>query len=53
MITQLKTWLHRRKVYRETVKELYSLTSHELNDLGLSKEMIPMVAYEATYGVKL
>lgn len=53
MIEQLKTWLHRRSVYRQTEKELYMLTPHELRDLGLSRDMIPMVAYETTYGVKL
>lgn len=50
MITQFKTWYARRKVYRQTVKELSSLTPHELRDLGITAEMIPAIAAEATYG---
>ncbi len=52
MITQFKTWYARRKVYRQTVKELNSLTPHELRDLGITADMIPEIAAEATYGEK-
>jgi uncharacterized protein YjiS (DUF1127 family) len=50
MITQFKTWYARRKVYRQTIKELQSLSSHELRDLGITADMIPEIAAEATYG---
>lgn len=52
MITQLKLWYARRKVYKQTLRELNSLTHHELRDLGLAPEMIPAVAIEAAYGVR-
>lgn len=42
--------LARRKVYRETVRELRSLSSRELDDLGLHRSMITRVAQEAAYG---
>lgn len=40
----------RRKVYRETIRELQSLSSRELDDLGLHRSMITRVAQEAAYG---
>ncbi len=52
MIAQFKTWAARRRVYKQTLRELNSLTPHELRDLGLSESMIPMVAVEAAYGAK-
>lgn len=42
--------LARRKVYRQTLNELRSLNSRELNDLGLHRSMITRVAHEAAYG---
>jgi len=39
----------RRAVYKTTVRELSSLTSRELADLGLNASMIKRVAYEAAY----
>lgn len=50
MLNSLKIWLARRKIYNQTVKELSALTNRELLDLGLSKDMIPHIAHEATYG---
>ena len=42
----------RRKVYRETIKELNALTGRELSDLGISRSAIRSVAFEAAYGAK-
>lgn len=42
--------LARRKVYRQTLTELRSLSNRELADLGLNHSMITRVAYEAAYG---
>jgi uncharacterized protein YjiS (DUF1127 family) len=50
MIKQIKTWLAHRKIYNQTYKELSCLTIHELRDLGLTQDMIPEIATEATYG---
>ncbi len=36
--------------YRKTVLELESLSSHELNDLGLTRGDINDVAYQSTFG---
>lgn len=52
MIRHLKTWYARRKVYAQTVKELSTLSSKELYDLGINRDMIPSIANEATYGVR-
>ena len=46
----LRETLARRKVYRETVRELRALNGRELSDLGMSRSMIGSVAYEAAYG---
>ena len=42
--------LERRRVYNRTVRELRALTTRELADLGLTREMITRVALEAAYG---
>jgi uncharacterized protein YjiS (DUF1127 family) len=52
MITKIKMWYAQHKAYKQTVKELNSLTYHELRDLGLTPEMIPAVASEAAYGIR-
>ena len=52
MIAQFKIWYARRRVYKQTLRELKSLTAHQLRDLGLHESMIPMVATEAAYGVR-
>jgi len=52
MIAEFKTWLARHRVYKQTLRELNSLTYHELRDLGLAPEMIPVVASEAAYGAR-
>lgn len=40
----------RRRLFKETLRELNGLSTRELNDLGLSRSMITRVAYEAAYG---
>ena len=38
------------RAFRKTVLELESLSSHELNDLGLIRGDILEVAYQSTFG---
>ena len=38
------------QTYRETLRELESLTKRELNDLGLNQHTLQAVAREAAYG---
>jgi len=40
----------RRKVYRQTLRELNVLSTRELTDLGIHRSMITRVALEAAYG---
>lgn len=40
----------KRAVYRQTVKELESLSNRDLADLGLSRSAIRGIALEAAYG---
>lgn len=40
----------RRAVYRQTVAELSSLSSRELDDLGIHRSMITRIASEAAWG---
>lgn len=40
----------RRKVFRQTLRELTSLSSRDLADLGIHRSMITRVAAEAAYG---
>ena len=49
-MTKLKIWLARRKIYRQTFKELNQLTDYELSDLGLNRGTVYDVAHEAAYG---
>lgn len=46
----IRLGLERRSVYNRTVRELRALTTRELADLGLTREMITRVALEAAYG---
>lgn len=50
MLAGLREALARRKVYRDTLRELKSLSSRELADLGIHRSMITRVATEAAYG---
>ncbi|SIO01650.1 DUF1127 domain-containing protein [Vannielia litorea] len=40
----------KRRVYRQTLRELQTLTSRDLADLGIAPSMIRSVAYQAAYG---
>lgn len=40
----------RKAVYRQTVRELNSLTTRDLDDLGISRSMITRLAHEAAWG---
>lgn len=51
-VRSLQDAIARRKVYRETVRELRQLSNRDLNDLGISASMITRVANEAAYGTK-
>ena len=39
----------RRRLYRETLRELGQLSNRELSDLGLHRSMIRRVAWQAAY----
>ena len=39
----------RRKIYRDTLRELSALSNRELCDLGLNQSEIKRVAYQAAY----
>ena len=52
MHRNIKMWYARRSIYKQTYRELNSLTQRELSDLGLGSGMINEVAYEAAYGRK-
>lgn len=40
----------KRKVYRTTLTELASLNDRDLNDLGIARNSIEAIAYDAAYG---
>ncbi|MEZ5686065.1 MAG: DUF1127 domain-containing protein [Paracoccaceae bacterium] len=42
--------LARRKVYRQTLRDLKALSNRQLADMGLHRSMITRVAQEAAYG---
>ncbi|WP_339107800.1 DUF1127 domain-containing protein [Thioclava sp. GXIMD4216] len=50
LIEALKDAIARRKLYNETLAELRSLSTRELDDLGMSRAMLTRVAAEAAYG---
>ena len=49
-VADLKEGLRRRRIYRQTVRELNALSSRELADLGIHRAMITRIALEAAYG---
>lgn len=53
-IVALRTYITqaaaKRKIYRTTLAELESLTSRELDDLGIARASIREIAYQAAYG---
>lgn len=52
LLADLRVYLSRRSIYRQTVRELSALNGRELADLGISRGMIRSVAYEAAWGSK-
>jgi uncharacterized protein YjiS (DUF1127 family) len=46
----LVTAIQRRRTYERTLAELNALNDRELNDLGISRLAIPLIAREAAYG---
>lgn len=49
LIAAFRENMARRKVYRDTLRELRSLGPRELNDLGLNASMLQRIAYQAAY----
>lgn len=50
VVASVKTALHRRRVFAETVRELNGLSTRDLADLGITASMITSIAKEAAYG---
>ena len=46
LMSAASDYMDRRRAYRSTVRELSTLSNHELADLGLSRSMIRSVALE-------
>jgi uncharacterized protein YjiS (DUF1127 family) len=49
MFAEYRVNMARRKVYRDTLRELQALGPRELNDLGMNASMLKRVAYQAAY----
>ena len=50
LVATIREGLARRKVYRQTLAELRSLSERELSDLGMHRSMLTRIALEAAYG---
>lgn len=50
LVASIRDGIARRKVFRQTMRELKSLSRAELEDLGIHRSMITRVALEAAYG---
>ena len=50
MVRELGEKWRRYGVYRETIRELTSLSARDLADLGIHESQIPAIALEAAYG---
>ncbi len=46
---ELATRWSKRRGYRQTISELRALSDHELDDIGISRAQIEMMAYQSTY----
>lgn len=44
--------LRQRQVYLSTLRELNTLSDRDLADLGIHREMVRDIAFEAAYGTK-
>lgn len=49
-IEAIRDGLAKRRVYRQTLSELQSLSGRDLADIGLNRSMIRQVAHAAAYG---
>ncbi|MFN3847410.1 MAG: DUF1127 domain-containing protein [Paracoccaceae bacterium] len=49
-VKSFRAGLERRRVFKQTVRELQALSNRELADLGIHRSMITRVANEAAYG---
>lgn len=49
-VASLRDAWSRYRVYQRTLAELSTLSTRELNDLGISRSMITRLAHEAAYG---
>ncbi|SMC88358.1 DUF1127 domain-containing protein [Primorskyibacter flagellatus] len=47
----IRTRFERRRVYKRTLTELQSLSTRELEDLGLNRSSLNRIAYQAAYEV--
>jgi uncharacterized protein YjiS (DUF1127 family) len=47
---QLKDQRTKKRLYRQTYRELNNLSGRELADLGINRTMIKGIAYEAAFG---
>lgn len=50
IVKSIRVGLERRRVFKQTVRELQALSNRELADLGIHRSMITQVANEAAYG---
>ncbi|MCT4555651.1 MAG: DUF1127 domain-containing protein [Pelagimonas sp.] len=49
LVAELRARIARRRVYRNTLSELTSLSDRELSDLGLNRSVIRRIAWQAAY----
>lgn len=52
LLGNLRGYIARRALYKQTVRELAELSGRELADLGISRSMIRSVAYDAAWNSK-
>ena len=50
LLQAVRNEIRRRRVYRATLRELRSLSQRQLEDRGISREMISRLAAEAAWG---
>ena len=51
LLSELRSRYQRKRVYRQTLRELSALSARELDDLGLNRSMLKRVAWQASQGV--
>ncbi len=49
LVAEYRAKAARRKIYRNTLRELSALSDRELQDLGLNQSELRRVAYQAAY----